>query len=118
MSKIEEFFRKVVADITLQAKFLEITANAEKAGEDATNRKLSEFAKDVGYDITFEEMKEFFREMAEKEDGTLSDSELDTVAGGGFFDYGKLLSKAITQTRFALIQEVRRKIIDFDKLVE
>ncbi|MDD4565942.1 MAG: hypothetical protein PHE79_10780 [Eubacteriales bacterium] len=49
---------------------------------DATIKKLVDFAKDAKYDVTLEEIKEFFGEITKSKDRALSDSELDMVAGG------------------------------------
>ena len=82
MSKMKELYEKVAADSELQAKFAEITKNAEAAGEEATKEKLTAFAKEAGYDVTIEELQAFFKELTESKEGELSDSELDHVAGG------------------------------------
>lgn len=82
MSKMKELYEKVAADSALQAKFAEILKNAEAAGEAATKEKLTAFAREAGYDISIEEMQEFFGELAESKERDLSDAELDQVAGG------------------------------------
>ena len=82
MSKMKELYEKVAGDSTLQSKFYEIMSNAEKAGEKATDESLIRFAKEAGYDITLDEIKAFFSELAEPKQGELSDEELDLVAGG------------------------------------
>lgn len=82
MEKMKELYAKVTADNALQEKFNGILGDAENAGEETTNRKLLDFAKEAGFDVTVEEMKAFFKELTEKKEGELSDSELDAVAGG------------------------------------
>lgn len=82
MSKMKELYGKVAADSALRAKFAEIMKDAEAAGEEATKGRLTAFAKEAGYDITMEEMQEFFKGLAESKEGELSDTELDQVAGG------------------------------------
>lgn len=82
MSKMKELYEKVAADSTLQAKFAAIMKGAEEAGEEATNAKLEAFAKDAGAEVTLDEMRQFFKELAEPNKGELSDVELDMVAGG------------------------------------
>jgi len=82
MEKMKELYEKVANDKELQAKFFEIMKDAEKAGESVTSEKLISFAKDVGYDITPDEMKDFFSKLAESKEGQLTDAELDIVAGG------------------------------------
>ena len=81
MEKMKELFEKVSKDATLQEKYSVIMKDAEKAGEDV-KKKLAAFAKEEGYDITFEEMQAFFKELTNKNKGELSDAELDMVAGG------------------------------------
>jgi hypothetical protein len=72
----------VAGDKALQAKVNEILGSAGKDGEDATKNKLLAFAKEQGYDITVGEMQAFFRELNEKSESELSETELDMVAGG------------------------------------
>lgn len=82
MPVMEELYEKVAANSTLQAKFAEIMKDAESIGEKATKERLLAFAKEAGYDITVDEMQEFFEALAEAKCGELSDTELDQVAGG------------------------------------
>ncbi len=82
MSKMKELYEKVAADCELQAKFAEIMKNAEAAGEEATKEKLTTFAKEAGYDVTVDEIQEYFKELTKPKAGELSDDELDQVAGG------------------------------------
>jgi predicted ribosomally synthesized peptide with nif11-like leader len=78
---MKELYRKVAADSGLQEKFEKIL---EEAGGNAgaAGKKLVEFAKDQGYEVTPKEISEFFKSMSEAADGPLSDEELDSVAGG------------------------------------
>jgi predicted ribosomally synthesized peptide with nif11-like leader len=92
---MRELYEKVAGDKILQAKFEVILNNAEKAGLQATDIKLAAFAKEAGYDVTAEEMREFFKTIAEKGGGELSDSELDAVAGGKL-DMDKVLNSVVT----------------------
>lgn len=82
MSKMQELYDKVAQDSDLQAKFSAVIENAQKDGEANVNDELIRFANSIGYDITLDEMIEFFREIAEDTDGDLSEAELDMVAGG------------------------------------
>jgi hypothetical protein len=82
MSKTKELFEKVAKDSVLQAKFGKVIENAKREGEAVTSDKLIDFARDAGYEITFEEMKEYFKEMADQNDELLSESEIDMVSGG------------------------------------
>jgi hypothetical protein len=86
--KLNELFEKVAEDRDLQAKYVEIIQNSPKSGEAATHKKLIDFAKDVGYDITIDEMKEYLKEMAKSKEGELPDSELDKAAGGSILTPG------------------------------
>jgi predicted ribosomally synthesized peptide with nif11-like leader len=81
MEKMKELYGKVAKDSELQAKFSQIMYEAEKAGQESTESKLVAFAKEAGYDVSISEMKDFFLSISETND-TLSDSELDLVAGG------------------------------------
>lgn len=82
MTRMKELYEKVANDSALQAKFYEIIKNADKAGEKETVEKLISFAKDAGYDVTLDEVKDFFSKLAEQAQGGLSETELDMVAGG------------------------------------
>jgi predicted ribosomally synthesized peptide with nif11-like leader len=81
MDKMRELYEKVAKDSALQEKFSGIMKAAEKAGKDETEKKLVAFAKETGYEVTVEEMVGFFKNLEAKE-GTLSEEELDAVAGG------------------------------------
>lgn len=82
MSQMKSLYEKVTKDPELQKKFGEILAEGEKTGREATEKKLVAFAKDAGYVLTIAEMQEFFKQLEKKEEGELSDLELDMVAGG------------------------------------
>ena len=82
MEKIRELIEKTTKDTALQEKFSKIIKEAATAGEDATKKKLIDFAKDAGYDITLEEMRIYFKALNENNIGELSDAELNLVAGG------------------------------------
>ena len=79
---MQELYEKVSSDAALQKKFSEIMKGAEAVGKEATEAKLTAFAKEAGYDVAAEEMQAFFKELEENKKGELSDSELDMVAGG------------------------------------
>lgn len=80
MSQMKELYAKVAADVTLQEKFANIFKNAEAAGKEETGAKIVAFAKDLGYDVTVEEVKAFFGDQ--NKDGELDDADLEMVAGG------------------------------------
>lgn len=82
MSKMQEFYNKVAKDVGLQEKFNQIVAEAESAGQTATEEKLLAFAKEEGYEISLKEMQAFFEGVVTQAQGELSDTELDQVAGG------------------------------------
>lgn len=82
MTRMKELYEKVANDSELQAKFFEIMKNADKAGEKETVEKLISFAEDAGYDVTLDEVKDFFSKLAEQAQGGLAETELDMVAGG------------------------------------
>ena len=79
---MKELYVKVTEDSALQSKFSEIMRDAEKAGAEATKEKLIAFAKEAGFDVNMDEVREFFKALSEQNEGTLSDAELDAVAGG------------------------------------
>lgn len=82
MPNMKELYEKVAADSALQEKFKEIMGSAEKDGKEATEAKLTAFAKEAGYAVTTAEMTEFFKQMSDEQIGELSDSDMDMVAGG------------------------------------
>ena len=83
MSKMKELYEKVAADSTLQDKFFAIIKAAEEAWEEATNAKLTAFAKNAGFDVTLDEMRQFFKELAEY----LTDHfTVNTYVVGHFYD--------------------------------
>lgn len=79
MSKISDFYAKAMADESAKAKLEAILGGKEfsEASEEELT-KIGELAKELGYEITLEEVKEFLN-PAEAE---LEDDDLDTVAGG------------------------------------
>jgi predicted ribosomally synthesized peptide with nif11-like leader len=84
MEKMKELYAKVAGDPALQIKFAAIMKEAAETGE-ATKEKLTAFAKEAGYGVTLEEAHEYFKTLSEQDarkDGSLSDAELDMVAGG------------------------------------
>ena len=82
MDNMKELYEKVAKDEALQAKLNAILKDAEQAGEAATKDKLAAFAKEAGFDVTLDEMQDFFKKMVERKEGELSEMELDMVAGG------------------------------------
>lgn len=81
MSAMKDLYLKVAADAVLQEKVSKIF---EVAGEDSNvaGAKLVEFAKEEGYDVTIEEITEFFTSLSEISDKPLNDEDLEAVAGG------------------------------------
>lgn len=93
MSKMNELYAKVAADAGLQE---EVSKIMEDAGEDAdaAGVKLVEFAKEQGYEITAQEIGEFFKSLSETSDKPLDDEELEAVAGGKVNQGGVIASIA------------------------
>lgn len=80
MEKMKALYERVAADGGLQAKFAEIMGAAEADGKEATKEKLMVFAKEAGFEVSFEEISEFFQSLFEQNE--LTDAELDMAAGG------------------------------------
>ncbi len=89
--KMEELYEKVVGDSALQEKLVQIMKDAETAGKEESEAKLIAFAKEAGFDVTMKEMQEFFKGLVETNEGTLSDAELDQVAGGKSKEGGMMI---------------------------
>lgn len=79
MSKVAEFYAKVIADEKLRSEAAALLG--EKTPQEFTEEdlaKLSEFARQNGYELTVVEVREYL--AAEVKD--LSDEAMDAVAGG------------------------------------
>ncbi len=63
MSKLNELYMKVLADSSLQAKFLEIIKDLETVGREVIGERLVVFAKEAGYDVTVEEIAAFIENL-------------------------------------------------------
>ena len=88
VNKITEFYAKVVADENYKVKFEEILNGKDiTEATDEQLEKIGEIAKELDYDITLEEAKEFIKEG----EFQLSDEDLDAVAGGT--NKGKVICK-------------------------
>lgn len=87
MNKISEFYTKALRDESAKEEIIKILGG--KSFEEADQvqlLKIGEIAKQFGYDITLEEVREYL-EADEKE---LEEEELDAVAGGKLSGtYGK-----------------------------
>ena len=81
MSNMNDLYNKVAGDPILQQKFSRIMADAEQAGQEATEEKLLAFAWEAGFEVSIAEIQAFFQGMAAQTEGELSDAELDQVAG-------------------------------------
>lgn len=92
MSKMQELFEKVSKNSALRKKFMEIVQGAANPVEVATKEKLITFAKEAGYDITFEEMQSFFKDLKENNKGELLEEELKMVSGGIILDWYSCIS--------------------------
>ena len=79
MSKVADFYAKVMSSDELQGKLGDILQG--KNIVDATDddlKKIGEVAKAAGFDITMEEAKEYIQ----SDEAAVSDEALDAVAGG------------------------------------
>lgn len=82
MEKMKALYEKVAGDSGLQAKFGEIMGDLENSGNEKTQEKLIAFAKEAGFDVSFEEIREFFQSLIAQNGKELSDAELEMAAGG------------------------------------
>ena len=60
MSQMKELYDKVSRDNALQMKFVKIAENQNHLSDAEIGRQMVAFAKDLGYDITWEEIDKFF----------------------------------------------------------
>jgi predicted ribosomally synthesized peptide with nif11-like leader len=102
MSKIHDFFEKVGENQELQTKLIKIISDAEQAGETEIGTKIIDFASEAGFDITIDELREYFKEMAGSEDGSLSDSELNMISGGSFIDFFQHFQSTLSRYKIHL----------------
>jgi predicted ribosomally synthesized peptide with nif11-like leader len=78
-NKISEFYAKVNSDENLKAKLEKILDGKDiSEASDAQLKEIGEMAKEMGYDFTIDEVKEFIASGEVQ----LSDDALDAVAGG------------------------------------
>ena len=79
MSKVADFYAKVIADEALRSKATEIIGgkNPDELGDDELG-KLVKFAGEEGYAVTVAEVKEYLASGVRD----LSDEAMDAVAGG------------------------------------
>ena len=78
--KIAEFYAKVTEDDALKAKLEKILAGKDiTEATDDQLKEIGEIAKEMGYNFTIDEVKEFIASG----DVQLDDDALDNVAGGG-----------------------------------
>ena len=88
MSKMSDFYTKVIADEKLREKVAAVLG--DKAVEDASDdelKKIGEVAREAGFDVTLDEAKAYIKSDAKD----LSDEALDAVAGG--VNKGKVICK-------------------------
>lgn len=81
MDNLKIFYAKVMEDETLAAKFEKILADVEDEITDEQCQKVVELAKEVGVEISVEDIKNYI-DLHEKDSETLTDAELEMVAGG------------------------------------
>ena len=79
MSKMADFYSKVMADAELQSKLKGILGDKTIAdASDAELEKIGALAKEAGFEITLAEAKEYLS----ANEAVVSDEALDAVAGG------------------------------------
>ena len=85
MNKFEEFLKKVSSDTEFNTKFQSIFTNDAIEDKKAAIIQLGE---ELGVNFTEEDMKAYAESVKANAscEGELSDEQLETVAGGGFWD--------------------------------
>lgn len=86
MSKVSDFYAKVMSDEGTKAKLGNILGGKSiNEADDEQLKKIGGLAKELGFEITVEEAKNYL-----KGDNTeLDDDDLDAVAGGKVYEPGK-----------------------------
>lgn len=98
MSKVTDFYAKVMADEALKAELGEVLGGKDiAAATDDELLKIGDIAKKAGFDITVDEAKAYLN----PEETALDDDDLDAVAGGkGDTTYGfTCTSGGMTESR-------------------
>lgn len=79
MSKVSEFYAKTLSDETAKAKLGSILGGKFiNEADDEQLRKIGVLAKEMGFEITIEEAKNYLK----GDNAELDDDDLDAVAGG------------------------------------
>jgi len=79
MSKMADFYAKVISEETLRGQLTSILAGKDiTEASDAELEKIGEIAKAAGFEVTLAEAKEYIASDAKD----LSDDALEAVAGG------------------------------------
>lgn len=79
MSKITDFYAKAAADESARAKLGEILGGKTiNEADDSQLEKIGRLAKELGFDITIEEAKNYLK----GDNAELDDDDLGAVAGG------------------------------------
>lgn len=79
MSKISDFYAAAIADTVAKKKLEDILGkNDVSAASDEQLLKIGELAKQLGFEITIDEAKDFLR----RDEAELDDEELEAAAGG------------------------------------
>ncbi len=112
MSKMADFYSKVMADKDLQTKLKGILGDKNIAdATDADLEKIGDLAKEAGFAITLAEAKEYLS----ANETVVSDEALDAVAGGAYgkpeYDHSKCIGGGghIDDYRRNEVQEERRR---------
>ncbi len=103
MSAMSNFYEKVLADEAVKKQITDILGETpiENAG-DAELEKIGEIAKGMGFSISVEEAREYFRTNEEE----LSDESLEVVAGGGGLSFGRKVACNFAADYSSIVSEV------------
>ena len=112
MSKMADFYSKVMTDKALLSKLKDILGDKHITdASDADLEKIGALAKEVGFEITLAEAKEYLS----ANETVVSDEALDAVAGGAngkpYYDHRKCIGGGghMDDYKRNEVQEERRK---------
>ena len=124
MENLKIFYAKIIEDEALAAKLKQIIEDTEDENSDEQFQKVLSLAKEVGVEISVEDIKAY-HELHENDAETLTEDELETVAGGEdksdpvqiAVEVGKWLLEKIFTTRGCFIADSKISTPSGDKVI-